>query len=178
MQVLPLLATMVLLTASLTGCMSNMDEDRLRKPLHLSVRVVDDNGEPLANTAVKIHQLILGADRFFCIGSIGVPGYGGGGCGGGQKRVPIYKGEFPASGSLDFTAEYLTGLYIEIAESCDNTTPDARRRYFRRSIHTGELMEGETITMAPLDKEYLGYHTRYEPCTTRKPSLENWEDHY
>ncbi|KWS08003.1 hypothetical protein AL064_18045 [Pseudomonas syringae pv. syringae] len=151
-------------------------EDRLRKPLHLTVRVIDDNGEPLANTAIKIHQLVPAGDKFFCLS---IPTLAGGGksCAN-YKRFPIFKGEFPASGSLDFTAEYLTGLYIEIAESCDKADPKTRRRYFRRTMYTGDLMDKEIITMNPLDKAYLGYYIRYEPCTTRAPPVENWDDYY
>ncbi|MCD5972043.1 hypothetical protein [Pseudomonas quasicaspiana] len=179
MKALPLLATMALLTLSLNGCSPVANGVRMREPMHLTLRVVGDNGEPLANTSVKIHQIVLGADRFFCMGSIGVPGYGGGGCGGGQIRVPVYKGEFPASGSLDFTLEYGGKLYIEVAESCDNTAPNAMRRYFRREMATWLVKDGETITAAPLVvEEGFSYYTRYEPCTTRKPSLENWDDHY
>ena len=138
--------------------------------------VVDDNGEPLANTAIKIHQLVPAGERFFCLS---IPTLGGGGksCTLFEK-FPIFKGEFPASGSLDFTAEYLTGLYIEIAESCDNADPKARRRYFRRTMYTGDLMDKETITMSPLDKAYLGYYIRYKPCTIRTPLVENWDDYY
>ncbi|WP_095101516.1 hypothetical protein [Pseudomonas sp. Irchel 3A5] len=179
MKALPLLATMALLTLSLTGCSPVANGVRMPEPMHLTLRVVGDNGEPLANTSVKIHQIVLGADRFFCMGSIGVAGYGGGGCGGGQIRVPIYKGEFPASGSLDFTLEYGGKLYIEVAESCDNTAPNAMRRYFRRELATWLVKDGETITAAPrVIEEGFSYYTRYEPCTTRKPSLENWDDHY
>ncbi|RMU75607.1 hypothetical protein ALP23_01099 [Pseudomonas syringae pv. apii] len=176
MKVLPLLVTIALLTLSLNGCMSDTEEDRLRKPLHLTVRVNDDNGEPLANTAIKIHQLVPAGDKFFCLS---IPTLAGGGksCAN-YKRFPIFKGEFPASGSLDFTAEYLTGLYIEIAESCDKADPKTRRRYFRRTMYTGDLMDKEIITMNPLDKAYLGYYIRYEPCTTRTPPVENWDDYY
>lgn len=176
MKLPPLLATIAVLTLSLNGCMSDTEEHRLRKPLHLTVRVVDDNGEPLANTAIKIHQLVPAGDRFFCLS---IPTLGGGGksCST-YKKFPVFKGEFPTSGSLDFTAEYLTGLYIEVAESCDNADPKARRRYFRRTMYTGDLMDKETITMSPLDKAYLGYYTRYEPCTTRTPPVENWDDYY
>jgi hypothetical protein len=176
MRVLPLLAFMALLTLSLTGCMPDTEKDRLRKPLHLTVRVVDNNGDALANTAVKIHQLLRTGDSFFCL-SIPTFGNGGKNCGN-YKKFPIFKGEFPASGSLDFTVEYLASLDIEIAESCDNANPKASRRYFRRRIYTGDLMDRETITMSPLYNPQMGYTIRHEPCTTRKPFDGNWDDYY
>jgi len=177
MKVLTLLATMAVLTLSMSGCKSATEESRMLEPMHITLQVVDDNGEPPGNAAVKIHQLVPGRDKFFCLE---LPTWGprGKGCGT-WERFPIFKGELPASGSIDFTAEYLTGLYIEVAETCDNTEPNARRRYFRRTLHTVELLTGsKTITVDPRDKPQLGYRIRYEPCTARMPSLENWSDYY
>lgn len=149
----------------------------MREPMHITLQVVDENGEPPLNAAVKIHQLVPGRDKFFCLS---IPTLGGAGkdCGT-FERFPIFKGELPASGSIDFTAEYLTGLYIEVAETCDNTEPKAKRRYFRRSLYTGDLLSySKTITLKPQDNAQMNYHIRYEPCTTRMPSLENWGDYY
>ncbi|MBD8169419.1 hypothetical protein [Erwinia persicina] len=176
MKLLPLLATLAVITLSLTTCMTHKEDHLLRKPLHLTVRVEDENGGPLTPTAIKVYQLVPGPDRFFCLS---IPSLGGGGknCGTSNK-ASIYKGEFPASGSLGFTALYLTGLYIEVAETCDNTVPNARRRYFKLTLDTGSLMDGQTITVKPIDNAQMGSVIQYKPCTTPMPSRGEWEDFY
>lgn len=153
------LVNIIILIVFLTKCVS---PERLPKPLHLKISVLDDNGKPATNTKVKILQWLDIGERFFCISlpTLAGPGksctiY---------KELPLLEDEVSSNGSLDLTVEYSGLLQIYTAGPCNYSTRS--RRHMLREVWAEDFKERETITViAPVDTiSSQGYSIRYESC--------------
>lgn len=149
-------------------------KSRMPKPVHITVQVVDENDQPLANTVVRVQQSAPAGDRFFCLN---IALYGGRGCGT-FKEWSLFEGDYPASGSLDITIEYFGGLNVQVVEPCDNTAPKAMRRYSLLSLATTGLIDGQQFKVKPVDSHLTGHSVEYGPCTTRLPSVESFDKQF
>ncbi|CZT30531.1 putative membrane protein [Pseudomonas cerasi] len=174
MKAFPLLATAAVLILCVAGCTSGVEKSRMPKPVHITVQVVDENDQPLANTVVRVQQSAPAGDRFFCLN---IALYGGRGCGT-FKEWSLFEGDYPASGSLDITIEYFGGLNVQVVEPCDNTDPKAMRRYSLLSLATTGLIDGQQFKVKPVDSHLTGHSVEYGPCTTRLPSVESFDKQF
>ncbi|WP_141230191.1 hypothetical protein [Pseudomonas sp. Irchel 3A5] len=156
----------------LSGCVSELISARqqaLDLPLQITIRVLDENGQPIPDTVALAVQPLNVGEKLFCINLYG------GSCAT-FWNMHVFKGEVGPDGEETFPIKYATSLTVQVALPCSD--PKGNRRYFTRHIKWSDLSTQRVFIMDGDWDPAKGYYAGSLPCSTTTPPLRGWDDYY
>lgn len=165
-------AAFAVIALPLSGCVSELISARqqaIDPPLQITIRVLDDDGKPIADTVALATQSLDVGEKLFCMNLFG------GTC---RKfwNMHVFKGEVGRDGEETFTVKYATQMTVQVALPCAD--PKGYRGYFTRHIKWQDLSTQRVFIMERDWDPARGYYVGSLPCATTTPPLRGWNDYF
>lgn len=172
LKALGLFAACVVIAVPLAGCVSefiNARKQAIDPPAQVTLRVLDENGQPIPDTIAMVKQHLVVGQQLFCLGILGIN------CDK-YRDIYIFKGGLGSDGEQHVEVKYASLLTVIVALPCRD--PQESRRYFSRQIEWKAASKERVLILSNKKDPQNATRVSYLPCYSTPTPFESGSDYY
>lgn len=165
-------AACAVIAVPLTGCVSeyfNARKQAIDPPVQITIRVLDENGQPIPDTIAMVKQHLVVGQQLFCLSILGIN------CDK-YRDIYIFKGGLGSDGEQRVEVKYASLLTVIVAHPCRD--PKASRRYFSRQVEPKVFSKERVLILSNKQDPQNATRVSYLPCYSTPTPFESGSDYY
>ncbi|WP_459749352.1 hypothetical protein [Pseudomonas sp. 3A(2025)] len=166
------LAACAVIAVPLSGCVSeyfNARKQAIDPPVQVTIRVLDENGQPIPDTIAMVKQHLMVGQQLFCLSILGTN------CDK-YRDIYLFKGNLGSDGEQRVEVKYTSLLTVIVAHPCRD--PQASRRYFSRQVEWKVSTKERELILSNKKDPQNETRVSYLPCYSTPTPFESGSDYY